>query len=1039
MDRLPADLDDLACAVADGVVVDWDAAAAAALTPVDRDRIRRMRLLATVAAVHAEAARRAPRGEFPLAGSRPDTSRGEDAPDYSPGAHWGGLQIIDRIGGGTSGQVYRARDPRLDREVALKLLHDTDGTSDADPSTVVREARLLARVRHPNVATVFGASHASGRVGIWMELVDGHTLEEEARQSGPMSADAATAIGRDLCRALGAVHRAGLLHRDIKAQNVMRDRHDGRIVLTDFSAGRERTDRLVTEGALPGTLAGSPLYLAPEILVGTPASERSDLYGLGVLLFRVLTGRFPVEGESLGAIRAAHAANGRLRLSALRADLPERLTAAVERALSPDPAARFASAGEMETALGRAEDDAVPRAAPTVRRRLVPALVLVATAVALAGAALAVRSRSPARAAITPFAERDWALVADFENRSGDPRFDGVLERALQRELAGSGFVNVVSRARVEDALALMRKPPDSPIDGRVATEVALRDGGIRALLTGRIDRVGNAFSLTTNVVNPADGVIVASISGDVTEASTVLPEVRAQALRVREALGETLPSIARRRETLARVATPSLAALQLYSRAATLLNGDYWLDLDPLRLASSRATAPAASRYDSAEALLREATQADPAFASAWLLLAHVVWNRTFPRTDYLPFVDRALQQVDTVEPAERYFIQGFAEWRRSYVDGDREAHLAAAVRAYEGLLQLRPEHDWGLRELGAIYRELGRNDDAERLTFRALSVRPHSFHFAVEAAKAHLRRRDRSALAAAATRLLASPLSTEPQTVGKLAQNAAWIRLWAVHDAWLDADVSRALQEADAADRKWSWDSSRWWLLHLVEVYIGLGRFGDARRVAARMDPEYRDWALALVATFREDAREFRRLVDPVRHQFSVLHNRSGMLTMNGWLATTEWVLAERRRRHVAVAWVEADFDAGLLAVARHQYGEARALLEPLTRSSWSTNSVALAYDALAVAYTSAGNPESAIALLEPLGDARAAAVSSQWRVYDWLRCRVLLAELYQSSGRHDDALRLAAEIRRLLGVSDADHPLLRRVARLEASGRR
>jgi eukaryotic-like serine/threonine-protein kinase len=304
MDTQTASLHDIACAVADGLAVDWDAATAAALTPHDRERIGWMRLLAGVATVHREEAQVLPRADAPFALTPVrDTATVENTPDYMPGTHWGGLQIIERIGRGTSGQVYRARDPRLDREVALKLLHDSGGaTGYADPLAVVREARMLARVRHANVAAVYGANHADGCVGIWMELVEGRTLEEELRESGAISAADAIAIGRDLCRALDAVHRAGLLHRDVKAQNVMRDRRDGRIVLTDFSAGRERTDRPLAERALPGTVAGSPLYIAPEILGGTPASEQSDLYSLGVLLFRVVTGRFPVEGDSLAAM-----------------------------------------------------------------------------------------------------------------------------------------------------------------------------------------------------------------------------------------------------------------------------------------------------------------------------------------------------------------------------------------------------------------------------------------------------------------------------------------------------------------------------------------------------------------------------------------------------------------------------------------------------------------------------------------------------------------------------------------------------------------
>ena len=193
---------------------------------------------------------------------------------------WGPLRIIEQVGRGTFGDVYRAWDTRLDREVALKILRRPESGSDS--TTVIEEGRLLARIRHPNVVTVYGAERINGRVGVWMEFVHGPTLEDELREHGPFDADRVVLIAVELGGALAAVHRAGLLHRDVKTHNVMRDR-DGRLLLTDFGSG----ELLERESA--ATAVGTPLFAAPEVVAGQPATRQSDIYSLGVLLYRLAT------------------------------------------------------------------------------------------------------------------------------------------------------------------------------------------------------------------------------------------------------------------------------------------------------------------------------------------------------------------------------------------------------------------------------------------------------------------------------------------------------------------------------------------------------------------------------------------------------------------------------------------------------------------------------------------------------------------------------------------------------------------------------
>ena len=295
-------LTDLARAVLDGEAIDW-AAANARAAPADRPFVDRLRLIAGIAEAHRD-----------------------DAPWT-----WGSLRLLERIGQGAFGEVYRAWDPRLDREVALKLLPAEPAPASRPAPSVIEEGRLLARVRHPNVVTILGAEQVGNRVGLWMEYIDGRTLHDlvtgDGRRFSPAEVEA---IGRSLCAAVAAVHGAGLLHRDVTARNVMLA-GDGRVVLMDFGSGRDR-GTIVT-----GELAGTPLYLAPEILTGVgQPSARSDVYSIGVVLYFLLTGTYPVTGVDLDGLRAAHSRGERRSLPSA-AGVPRRLRHAVERALDSCP------------------------------------------------------------------------------------------------------------------------------------------------------------------------------------------------------------------------------------------------------------------------------------------------------------------------------------------------------------------------------------------------------------------------------------------------------------------------------------------------------------------------------------------------------------------------------------------------------------------------------------------------------------------------------------------------------------------------------
>lgn len=324
-------------ALAKGETVDWQKAESSAGGEEERDQIRALAAISEVASFH-----RTWLAEGGILGDLDE----EEEPDDEVPTHWGELEILDRVGRGSFGDVYKAREPRLDRIVALKLIRASARTPEREAETL-REGRLLAKVRHPNVATVYGTAGADGRVGFWMEFLEGKNLAEILGEQGNFAAREAAEIGIALCRALAAVHAQGIVHRDVKAQNVVRE-NDGRIVLTDFGVGR---DTALLQSEEP-SLSGTPLYLAPELFEGKPPSPASDLYALGVLLFYLVTGEFPITGDSFDELRAAHQGRKRRWLKELRKDLPGTFVAAVERALDRDPEKRGDEAG-LEKELGR--------------------------------------------------------------------------------------------------------------------------------------------------------------------------------------------------------------------------------------------------------------------------------------------------------------------------------------------------------------------------------------------------------------------------------------------------------------------------------------------------------------------------------------------------------------------------------------------------------------------------------------------------------------------------------------------------------------
>ena len=311
----------------------------------------------------------------------------DDVSDPEPPFRWGPLEVTERIGAGSFGRVYRARDSTLRRDVALKLRRvDPTGRTEGGEDHL-EEARRLARVRHPNVLVVHGAEVHDGWAGIWTDLVRGESLDLFLRRNGPLSREVLVRVGLDLCAALGAVHGATLVHGDIKPSNAMRD-EDGRVLLMDFGSGFSLSgtdDGEADARPLHGSTdhrprQGTPVAMAPELFDGSAPSASTDIYAVGVLLYRLASGQYPFRAAGLGELRTLLARQDRVPLEELRPDLPSAFARVVHRTLSPDPGRRPATAAELrwlvtaslgteETGAAEEEDDGaeaatkLPRAA----------------------------------------------------------------------------------------------------------------------------------------------------------------------------------------------------------------------------------------------------------------------------------------------------------------------------------------------------------------------------------------------------------------------------------------------------------------------------------------------------------------------------------------------------------------------------------------------------------------------------------------------------------------------------------------------------
>ena len=630
----------LAQAVADGASVDWADAEAGARDPAERDAIRNLRIVSGIVQVHRGA-------------SDEDPATPNAMPDS-----WGHLKILGCVGRGVFGTVYRALDPHLDREVALKLLH---GNADFD------EGRMSARIRHPNVVTVFGADIIDGQVGVWMEFVNGRTLLDIQREQGPFSAQEAALIGLNVCSALSAVHKAGFLHRDIKAQNVMREA-GGRIVLMDFGAGEQlRRPPGISE------LKGTPLYLAPELLDGREATAVSDIYAVGVLLYYLVTGAYPYEAADLNSLRAKHHERAAARLQDVRPELPDGFARVVECALHPDRKRRFSSAGAMQFAL-----------AEVLGLRF--------------GGESLVDSSSSSAGVRSDADQTPSVAVLPFSDLSPD-KDQAYLCEGIAEELINA--LSALTRVRVAARSSSFRFA-GSAVDVRQVGEQL----NVQAVLEGSVRKAGSRLRITAQLVNARDGYHLWSerYDRDLDDVFAVQDEIAraiVSKLKIRQHEDSYQPFIRRH--------TEDLEAYNLYLQGRYYWSRRYAGGLERAIEYFSKTIA-----HDPSYAL------AHAGIAESFCLLG--VYDALPPHVAIAkakPAAQRAAALDDSLSEAHQ--AMALVHW---YFDWDYDA----ALREYRLALELNPTSAISRALFGVLLADLGRFDESRAEIRLAIDREPVS-----------------------------------------------------------------------------------------------------------------------------------------------------------------------------------------------------------------------------------------------------------------------------------------------------------------------